>query len=71
MSTSATLQSGEPYSLVKRPRRGDMLETGRHGRVVVLAVHHRGIDLTVKDELQREWTISRHPERGCWVRVDS
>jgi hypothetical protein len=55
--------------LVRQPRVGDALETGRYGRVEVRAVRDHGVTLDVTDANGRDWTISRDRTRGHWTRV--
>jgi hypothetical protein len=56
-----------PGDYSKQPRRGDTIETGRYGDVIVLAVHDRGQTLEVQS-VHGYVTITRAPN-GCWWRV--
>lgn len=60
------LPAPDPH--VRRPRIGDILQTGRHGRAAVRRVHDNGRRLDITDRLGRDWTIERAPD-GCWLRA--
>jgi len=54
--------------LIKQPRTGDQLATGRWGDVTVTAVHDHGLRLDVTDRFGRPWTIER-ADAGWWHRA--
>lgn len=56
-----------PY--LKQPRRGDVLESGRYGPVVVCGVHQHGLVLDVQVVgSERHERLERAPE-GHWFRL--
>lgn len=57
-----------PYT--KRPRAGEIIDTGRYGVCRVQHVHGNGQRLTVTDRLAREWDIDR-AVAGWWRRTTS
>ncbi len=52
----------------RRPRKGDVLSTGRYGYVTVLAVHDNGVRLDVATRVHGRQTITR-ADAGVWWRV--
>jgi hypothetical protein len=54
--------------VIKRPRVGDRLVTGRYGDVSVSGVRDYGRELTVTDRFGYEWDVER-AAHGWWTRA--